>query len=100
MDLLRVICSGSLPSLATFDSDSTKSDLLTKHGIALSDLQHAMKLLTLCSLGSAEATISYAKIAKALSIPVQDVEVTVVEAISLGLIDATMDQFTATVAIR
>jgi len=53
-----------------------------------------MRLLQLCSLASGDQKeISYAAIAKSLQVAEGDVENWVVDSISQGLLEASMDQF-------
>ena len=71
-----------------------------KFNISPIELQRSMRMITLCSLGAAEADLSYGKIAGALGIPVEQVEGFVVEAIAQGLLEGSMDQFTGTLTVR
>lgn len=56
------------------------------------DIKHCMHLLSICELGARQASLSFADIAKALSVAVDQVEGWVIDAISQGLIEAFIDQ--------
>lgn len=56
-----------------------------------------MRLLTLCSLATEHEEIPYAAVAGGLEVPLSEVEPWVVAAIGAKLIEAKMDQLTATV---
>lgn len=97
VELLRILCSDTLGTYVSYSSKN--SDLLSKYGISATDTLRVMRLLSLCSLCSTEPQISYDSIAKELDVSVDDVELWVVEGISQGLLEASMDQFNASVTI-
>ena len=70
------------------------------HDISHAATLKAMRVLTLCSLGATDAQLSYQRIASALEIPEEEVELWVVEAIGQGLLEGCMDQFNSVVNIR
>lgn len=72
---------------------------MKKHDVDADEVATSMKLLQLCSLATEEQEISYATIAKALRVDVNEVEMWVVECISQGLIEANMDQFKCTLSV-
>mmetsp|Transcript_27357 Transcript_27357/g.27591 ORF Transcript_27357/g.27591 Transcript_27357/m.27591 type:complete len:393 (+) Transcript_27357:41-1219(+) len=98
-ELLRIVCADTLETYSSFESNPTNKSILVKYNISSTELKNEMKLLSLCSLAASDATLTYSKIAKTLSISEDQVEACVVEAISLSLIDATMDQCTGTVSV-
>ena len=98
VELLRIICAGTLDNYKAFEA--ANKGVFSAHGIDASEVEHSIRLLTLCSLGARQATLPYADIAAALKVDVGDVEMWVVEAISMGLLDASMDQFGAVVTVN
>jgi translation initiation factor 3 subunit M len=98
VDLLRIICTGTVDSYKTYEA--ANKGIFATHGIDASEVEHNIRLLTLCSLGARQPTLTYADVASALQVDVGDVEMWVVEAISLGLLDASMDQFGAVVTVN
>eukprot|EP01041_Mallomonas_annulata_P006903 gene6903-14016_t len=95
--LLHIICADTIEAYKSFETQN--QTLLTKYDIPQVEVQRAMRLLTLCSLGASDANLPYEKIAASLNIPIDEVESCVVDAISQGLMDASMDQFHSIVSI-
>ena len=98
VELLRILCTGTLEAYHAFAA--ANASVFTTHKIDAKEVAHAVGLLTLCSLGASQSTLPYDTIAQALKIDVQDVEMWVVEAISLGLLEASMDQFEGVVTVN
>lgn len=97
VQLLRIVCSGSLGDYAAFES--ANASLMTKHSVSSDEVRRTIRLLTLCSLGVETPSLSYSSVAAALSVPEDDVEIWVVDAIALGLLEASMDQFNQVVTV-
>ena len=102
VELLKIICNGSLDLYERFIASPANLAIIKKFNIESSALSTTMKLLTLCSLvtSAQNSTITYDDIAKALKIDFTEVEFWVVDCISNGLIDGSMDQSTNTVKIN
>lgn len=98
VELLRIICTGQLDTYTAYETSN--GAFLTANEIEPSEILYSMRLLTLCSLGCDNPTMTYAQIAAALHVDEMDVETWVVDAVSQDLLEAHMDQFTSTVAIR
>ena len=98
VELLRIICTGTMDQYIAFEA--ANKAVFATHGIVSSEVEHSIRLLTLCSLGARQSTLTYEVIATALKVDVNDVEMWVVEAISLGLLEASMDQFGAVVTVN
>lgn len=101
--LLRVLCDGSVADYKRFVEQADNRSVLAKHTeIDLDAIERKVKILTISSL-AAEAqhkTLSYATISSALQVTVDEVEEWVVEAISEGVVVASIDQVAATVFVR
>lgn len=98
VDLLRILCTESLPTYLSFESKN-KEFMLSK-GLSPDAIKHSMYLLTMCSLAVDTPLLTYEDVANALSVTIDDVETWIVESISSGLIDATIDQSASTVLVR
>jgi hypothetical protein len=78
---------------------------MAKHSISSESVMHSLRLLKLCSLAtrvgqSRSGELSYDAIAAGLDVSVDDVEIWVVDAISSGLMTATIDQLKRVVIVR
>ena len=69
-------------------------------GLQPETINHSMHLLAICSLAVQNSVLSFGEISKLLNVTNDDVELWVVEAISFGLMDASIDQATSTVTVR
>lgn len=96
--LLGIICQGSLSDYLIYESNNM--DFMISKGLVPETIKHSMYLLSICSLGVQNNVLSFGDISAALCISNDDVESWVVEAISFGLLDASIDQATSTVTIR
>ena len=99
VSLLKVLCDGSLEDFKKFQASNAA--IFTKYSLSSSDIEHDVKLLTLCSLAanSLNKVLPYATVSSDLQIPEQDVEMWIIDAISSGLIDGAMDQLNSTITI-
>ncbi len=70
-------------------------------GLSQKDLEHKMRLLELISISRDNygKVLDYSLISKALNASLETVEIFIVDAIRLGLLDAKLDQNTQTVEI-
>ena len=59
-----------------------------------------MRLLTLCSLASREASLSYARVAEVLEMEESQVEELLIECIAHNLLDASLDQLPRTITVK
>lgn len=98
VELLCIICNGTIDQYMSFET--ANKSVFAAHGIVSSEVEHSVRLLTLCSLGARQSSLTYDAIATALKVDVGEVEMWVVEAISLGLLEASMDQFGAVVTVN
>ncbi len=97
--MLQIMASETYAEYLTFAADAKAKAVLEKHGLAADDLARKMRLLTLVSLGHADKELTYAAIASALHVAVDEVETWVMDAIASGLITAKMDQVRELVAV-
>jgi len=97
LELLRIVCSETLPAYRAFEAKHKA--LMAEHGISSEDMNNKMRLLTFCSLGAQTPNPTYAQVAAALDVPEADVELWAVDAIAAGLLEATMDQFQCVLTI-
>lgn len=78
--------------------------MFTQYALDTNDLEYKMKLLTLATLASqltsAERILTFQQISDALQIPVEDVEIWVIDAIGNHLVDASIDQLAGIVTVR
>lgn len=100
VDLLKIICDGSLPEFLAFSSKSAA--IFSKNSLDVSSLEHNIKLLALCTLAaqSSEKVLTFATIQNELRIPAEEVELWVIEAIGEKLMDASIDQISGSVTIK
>lgn len=94
--LLAVFGTGQLKDYLSFPK---RAEVLAKYGLDHDACVANMRLLSMCSLASEQAEIPYDAIAKALDVPLDEVEAWVVKTISAQLIEAKMDQLTGRVLI-
>jgi len=95
--LLQIICTGTSADFSAFSKSN--SSLLSKYSLDSSDIENNMRLFALCSLATMKDSLTYAEIATGLGIHVDDVEMTVVEAIANNVLEANMDQIERVVTI-
>ena len=90
-ELLTLFASGLLPAFREFAS--AKGDaFFAARKLDRSACEAKMRMLSLCSLVCDREEVTYAEVAAALSIEVDDVELWVVRCTSARLLDARMDQ--------
>lgn len=100
LSLLKILCDGSLEEFSSFSKSN--ADIFASHKLNSNDLEHNMRILTLCSLAaqvSPKREISFADISTALKVDISEVELWVVEAIAAGLLDASIDQLQSMVTV-
>lgn len=105
IELLRIFCTGTVEEYTNFHGSN--KDLFAKHDICHETSLKNMRLMGLCVLAARSTTsasssqvLAYSDIAKALEVSSdEDVEEWVVEAISHGLLDATMDQLNSAIVV-
>ena len=97
VELLRILCEGSLDDYRKFAAGH--SEMMASKGIAEKSTEHAMRLLCLCSLAESEPQLSYGRVAEVLQVPLEEVELWVVEAVANGLLEATVDQVPEVVTV-
>lgn len=100
-ELLELFTSESLEEFNDFKSEH--EGWIEKSGLNKTALDRKMRLLTLASLaaGSGQSrSLPYEKIAKALEIPVEDVELWVIDVIRAGLVEGKLSQLNKTFLIH
>jgi len=97
--MLQILARETYTEYLSFAKDKAAQALLAKHGLVADDVAKKMRLLTLVSLGHANKELTYAAIASALQVGVDEVETWVMLAIASGLITAKMDQVREIVAV-
>ena len=110
--LLGLLCAGDMDKFKSFQQ--TDLALLAKHDISADSITHSLRLLKLCNIaarasqipsGGANAQtrlgeVTYKVIATGLGVAEDEVEMWVVDAISNGLMTATIDQLRSVVVVR
>ncbi len=95
--LLRILCTSTLSEYSAYQQQN--GALLARLGVDSKETQHTMRLMTLCAAVMGRQKVPYSDVAAALEIDQQDVEEWIVEAISAGLMEASMDQMNGFVTI-
>lgn len=98
--LLKILCDGSLADFHAFRA--ANAALLASNKLNGDDLEHKLRILTICSLAaqsSPKRELSFAAISAALMVDISDVEIWVVEAIAAGLLEASINQLQSTVTV-
>lgn len=111
VELLKIICDGSLTDYIAFRE--ANASLFSTYQLDEADLEHEIKLLTLCSLAAqaVDKTVTFAAVRSVLQLaPVTattesdgndyEVEMWVIEAISERLLEASIDQLSSTITIK
>jgi len=75
-------------------------NFITELGLVPDNIVAKIRIISLLSVGSKQNKISYDEAAKLMGIDVSEVEMLVVEAITLGLLDARLDQLQKTIIVR
>ncbi|KAJ3145771.1 hypothetical protein HDU86_000638 [Geranomyces michiganensis] len=98
-ELLTIFLEGSLKQYQDFVKANPK--FISENDLSEEDCQSKMRLLSFASLAASnvQGEVPYATIASALDVPVEDVEVWVINTIRAGLVDAKMNQLKQTVVI-
>ncbi|KAJ1949029.1 hypothetical protein IWQ62_006802 [Dispira parvispora] len=98
--LLEIFLQDTLPRLQEFLSNSPAA--VTEYQLDTEVLMTKMRHLSLASLSAQHIAepLAYADIAAALSIPVEEVEMWVIDAIRVGLIQAKMDQMAQIIQVN
>lgn len=102
IELLRIVCGGTVEGYLSFYGSN--KDLFTQYDLSHETSLKSMRLLGLCLLAARNSTtqhvLTYADIAACLEVSEdEEVEEWVVEAISHGLMDASMDQLNKSIVI-
>eukprot|EP01038_Epipyxis_sp_PR26KG_P013111 gene13111-17575_t len=102
LQLLQILCDGSLQDFNKFKATSNNTAVLSKYTIDLETIEHNVKLLTLCSLASqaTDRILTYQSIQSNLLIGAEEVEMWAIEAISEDLIDASIDQLKSIITVH
>lgn len=93
-ELLELYSSENFEDLQDFKE--ANGSFFSSNGLNEAVLDRKMRLLTLASLAATQAshtrTLAYAQIAKALSVPAEDVEMWVIDTIRSGLVEGKLSQ--------
>ena len=103
VELLRIVCDGSLSDFVGYTSSAANKGVLAQHGLDAEALEHSMKLLALCSLAAqtTDKQLTFGAIQAALQLEdACEVELWVIEAIGERLIEASIDQLNSSVTIK
>jgi len=95
-ELLRILTVGKLADYQTFAKGGLPKVLAD---VDADKCVHNMRLLSMCSLATEHDEIPYQTVAETLDVPVEEVEMWVVNTITSKLIDAKMDQLQKVVLI-
>jgi translation initiation factor 3 subunit M len=95
--LLKIFVEGTVADYESFNNEN--ANVIKMYDIDNETVIHSIRLLTLCALCSQEQNLSYDKIASALGVEVEEVEMWVVNAISENLMEAKLDQAMSTVTV-
>eukprot|EP00981_Chlorochromonas_danica_P016202 scaffold16029_cov179-Ochromonas_danica.AAC.2 len=101
LSLLKVLCDGGLDDFQSQRGALTA--VLNSHKLSADDIEHKLRILSLCSLASQvspKRDLTFASISAALKVDVADVEIWVVEAVAAGLLDASIDQLQSVVTVN
>lgn len=99
--LLKILCNGSLEEFDAFRASN--GALFSSHSLSAEDLEHKLRVLTLCSLAAQNCPkreLSFAALSAALKVDIAEVELWVVEAVASGLLVASIDQLQSTVTVN
>jgi hypothetical protein len=101
VELLRILCDGSLEEFASYKKLKV-SAFPASSGVDLSVTERNLKLLALCSVAAnyKSRTIPFAVVKDALAADEFEVEMWIVEAISEGLIEGSIDQMNSVFTVR
>ncbi|CAH0474103.1 unnamed protein product [Peronospora belbahrii] len=96
-ELLDIVSTKTLKEFIVFQKSA--GDVFTENGLQEAELVDTMRLFTLCSLPTGFKANSYSDVATALDVEEEKVENWVVRAITVGLVNAKIDQLARTVTI-
>lgn len=91
-ELLQVVAHEMFEGYITFSERPEAASFMEKHSLSHDACVRKMRLLSLVSLGQSSKELTYATIAAALRVSIDQVELWVMEAITSGLIAAKIDQ--------
>ncbi|EFA81648.1 proteasome component region PCI domain-containing protein [Heterostelium album PN500] len=97
-ELMKIFATEQLDSFIAFQSRNPS--FLTDIGLKEEDCLQKIRLLSLATLTSEDASVSYASISKSLQIDEDKVEMWVIDAIASDLIDAKLDQLNRVVHVN
>jgi len=89
-DLLSIFVKGTLVEFKSFVKKNP--EFIKKNKLTHETLTKKITILTLAALASTSKTLSYEKVAKTLSVPLDQVESWVIDVIRADLVEAKMDQ--------
>eukprot|EP00742_Colponemidia_sp_Colp-10_P001987 GILJ01002122.1.p1 GENE.GILJ01002122.1~~GILJ01002122.1.p1 ORF type:complete len:409 (-),score=87.80 GILJ01002122.1:142-1320(-) len=96
--LLKIFAVDTLDAFNAFHKQNPT--FLQSVGLNVDDCVEKMRLLSLCSLAADQTELSYASIASGLQIAEEDVEQWIVRAVTVGIVEAKMDQLKRTVSFN
>jgi len=96
-DLLEIFVAKDFKTFSAFAA--ANKALFSEFGLDETALATKIRLLTLADLGAARDSLSFGEIADALQVPESEVEMWVVDAVGMSVIDALIDQSARNVSI-
>jgi translation initiation factor 3 subunit M len=102
VELLTIICDGSLADFRLFQTNNETKNVFSQYSLDADAVERSVKLLTLCSLAAqaSDRSVSFLTIQEALQIDEAEVELWVIDAIGQRLLEASIDQLGCTVTIK
>ncbi|GAM16831.1 hypothetical protein SAMD00019534_000060 [Acytostelium subglobosum LB1] len=97
-ELMKIFATEQLGSFVQFQTRNP--NFLTDIGLKPDECMQKIRLLSIATLTSEDATVPYSAIAKSLAIDENDVETWVIDAIANELIDAKLDQLNRLVHVN
>ena len=100
VELLKIVVDGALPEYLAFQT--AHKAVFAQYQLDAEALERSVKLLTLSSLAAqaSDKQLTFGAIQAALQIDEAEVELWVIEAIAEKLLEASIDQLSATVTIK
>lgn len=95
--LLEIVSTGSVSDYEAFHA--AHPGAVSAAGLEHTALLRAMRLLTLCSACSTKASLSYAEVAEAISVPEADVESWLIDGIDAKVIDVQINEADKAIAV-
>lgn len=100
LSVLKIIIEGDINAFNNLKATQPQTVALLKElNLDLDSIEHNLKIMKIASLAALRSPLPFQDISDALSVPKDEVEIWVIEAISAGVIVGNIDQLTETVSI-